>query len=76
VIFRCEGLKGELFINDLMTAKMPGETIHVNIVRGGVGQVLPVQLGQNIKRTYSFHAIPNPSATQAAILEDWLRTAQ
>ena len=63
-------------INDLMTAKKPGETIHVNIVRGGVGQVLPVQLGQNTKRSFVFRTMPNPSATQAAILEDWLRTVQ
>jgi hypothetical protein len=45
----------------------------------GVGQILPVQsvqLGQNTKRIYSFHAMPNPSATQAAILEERLRTVQ
>ena len=76
-ILEVEGVKASpKIINDLMTAKMPGDTIHINIMRGGVGQILPVQLERNTKRTYFFRAIPNPSSTQAAILKDWLRTMQ
>ena len=63
-------------INDLMTAKKPDDTVHVKILRGNSGQVLPVRLGQNTKRTFVLRTLPNPSATQAAILEDWLRTVQ
>ena len=76
-ILEVEGLKASpKVINELIMVKKPGETIHVNVSRGGVVQILPVQLGQNAKQTFSFRPMPNPSAVQAAILKDWLRTTQ
>ena len=63
-------------LNDLLTAKKPGETIKLRISRAGAAQDLEVVLAQNTKRTFAIQPMLNPDPLQAAILNDWLRSAQ
>ena len=59
----------------LLAAKS-GDSIRLRISRGGVEQELEATLAANIARTYKLSLVGAPSAGQAAILDDWLRTAQ
>jgi predicted metalloprotease with PDZ domain len=58
------------------TLKSPGEKIKIQILRDGAPMEIEVLLGKNVKREYTFEPLPNVTALQAAILKDWLRTAQ
>jgi len=63
-------------LNDLLTAKKPGERIKLRISRAGAAQDLEIVLAQDTKRTFAIQPMPNPDPLQAAILKDWLRSAQ
>jgi C-terminal processing protease CtpA/Prc len=56
--------------------KSPGDKIKLQILRDGAPMDLEVVLGKNVKRTFTFAPLPNPTALQTTILNDWLRTAQ
>jgi predicted metalloprotease with PDZ domain len=58
------------------TLKNPGDKINIQILRNGASMNLEVQLGKNVKRTFSFELLPNPATLQATILNDWLRSVQ
>jgi predicted metalloprotease with PDZ domain len=56
--------------------KRPGEKLRIRISRNGAAQDVEVELGKNVKRTFSFREVNNPTALQASILKDWLRAVQ
>jgi predicted metalloprotease with PDZ domain len=55
------------------TLKSPGDKIKIQILRDGAVMNLEVVLGKNVKRTFSFEPLPNPTTLQTTILNDWLR---
>jgi predicted metalloprotease with PDZ domain len=55
------------------TLKSPGDKIKIQILRGGAVMDLEVALGKNVKRTFAFEPLPNPTPLQTNILNDWLR---
>jgi predicted metalloprotease with PDZ domain len=61
-------------LSDLLSAKKPGDTVKVRILRTNQAQELTVTLGQNTKHVFSITPTAPSSALQAAILKDWLRT--
>ena len=56
--------------------KKPGEKIRIRIARNGATQDVDVELGKNLKRTFSFQMESQPTALEASILQDWLRAVQ
>lgn len=56
--------------------KNPGDKIKIKIQRDGASSELEVVLGKNVKRTFTFEPVGNPTALQTAIMKNWLRTAQ
>ena len=58
-------------LSDALTAKKPGDPLRLNGSRE-----IAVTLGKNEKESWTIHASPDASALQAAILKDWLRSAQ
>jgi predicted metalloprotease with PDZ domain len=58
------------------TMKSPGDKIKIQILRDGTVMDLEVVLGRNVKRTFTFEPLANPTTLQAAILKDWLRAVQ
>ena len=59
-----------------VTPKKAGEKLRIRISRNGAAQDVDVELAPNVKRTFSFREVGNPTALQAGILKDWLRPAQ
>jgi len=62
-------------LNDLLTAKKPGETIKVKYARAGASKDAEIVLAKNFKRIYSFIPMSAPDPLQSAIFKDWLRKA-
>jgi predicted metalloprotease with PDZ domain len=59
-----------------VAVKKPGDRIKLRILRNGAAQDVDVELGKAVTRTYNLQPADNPSAPQAAILKDWLRSVQ
>jgi predicted metalloprotease with PDZ domain len=62
-------------LSDRLAAKKPGDKIKVRFARGHEAQDVEVELGKNLKSSYTITPISDPSPFQAAILKDWLRKA-
>jgi predicted metalloprotease with PDZ domain len=60
----------------IATMKSPGDSIKIHISRNGVTSDVNVTLGKNLKRTFSFTPVPDPTPLQTAILKNWLRAVQ
>jgi C-terminal processing protease CtpA/Prc len=56
--------------------KKPGEKIKLRISRDGAPQDLDIELGKNVTRTYHLQTVDAPTASQSAVLKDWLRGVQ
>ena len=56
--------------------KSPGDKIKIQILRDGAPMDLEVVLGKNVKRTFSFETLANPTTLQKSIVNDWLRNVQ
>ena len=56
--------------------KNPGDKIKIKILRDGAPLDLEVVLGKNVRRTFAFEPLTNPTTLQATILKDWLRSIQ
>lgn len=63
-------------LNDLLSARKPGDHTRLKISRNGTEQELEATLDKNVKRTFQIQPMANPTPLQAAILKDWLRNAQ
>jgi Predicted protease with the C-terminal PDZ domain len=63
-------------INDMLSARKPGDKTRLKISRNNTPQEVEVTLDKNVKRTFRIQPGANPSALQGAILKDWLRAAQ
>jgi predicted metalloprotease with PDZ domain len=60
-------------LDETLKLKKAGDKIRVLLSRRGTIRELDVVLGQKMERNFQVKAKANPSAIQAAILEDWLR---
>jgi len=60
-------------LNDLLTARKPGDSIKLKISRNNAMQDIEVTLAKNVKLAYAFQTRPGPTPIEAAILKDWLR---
>jgi predicted metalloprotease with PDZ domain len=56
--------------------KSPGNKIKIQISRNNTTTGVDVELGKNVKRTFTFEPVANPTPLQAAVLKDWLRAVQ
>lgn len=75
-IIEIEGAKAApKVLNDLLTAKKPGETAKFKYSRAGAVQDIEIPLAKNFKRNYAIASIAEPAALQKAILKDWLKKA-
>ena len=63
-------------LNDAMAARKPGDTLALEVARGGDSRHVDAVLAKNVK--FSLHIAPasSPSELQSAILKDWLRAEQ
>jgi len=63
-------------LNDMLTAKKPGERTKLKISRDSAVREIEIILEKNTKRTYQFQSAPNATALQSTIRRDWLRIGQ
>jgi len=63
-------------VNDMLSARKPGDTATLKISRKDAGLAVQVTLGRNTKQTFRIGPVASPSAQQSAILKDWLRQAR
>ena len=63
-------------LNDTLSAKKPGDTMTLKILRSDTRLELPITLAQAVKQTFAIRPVASPTPQQAAILKDWLRRAQ
>jgi len=63
-------------INDVLSARKPGDAATLTISRNGTVRDLQATLGRNVKRTFEIRPMASTTALQAAIFKDWLRSPQ
>jgi predicted metalloprotease with PDZ domain len=74
-IVEVEGVKtAPKALNDLLASKKAGDRIKAKISRAGESGEVELALAKNRKLNYSITPVANPTASQAAILKDWLRS--
>jgi predicted metalloprotease with PDZ domain len=60
-------------MDEMLKSKKAGEKIRVLVSRRGAVREIQVVLGQKMERSFKVKPVSSPSATQAAILDDWLK---
>ena len=60
----------------LNDALKPGEKIKLHLARNGAERDIEIEVAKNSKKTYTLQPMPAATPSQAAILNDWLRSAQ
>jgi predicted metalloprotease with PDZ domain len=60
-------------INDMLSARKPGDTTALSISRNDTALDVPVTLSGNAKQTFTIRRMAAPTALQRTVLEDWLR---
>ena len=63
-------------LNDLLSAKKPGDKIKAQFSRNGATQEVQIVLGKNSKRSYKIAPMDTPNAMQSEIGNEWHRARQ